>query len=322
MSAAPVLAGGLAVTSVLLAGPVSAMLARSTWMPRAPRAALLLWQAVCLAAGLGMISAGVVLALEPLGGNIVDGTQRWLGRVGDGQPLVGLTVDGILTGTLAAAAALILFGVLLRSIVLTTRRRRDHRLLLDLLTAGRRPVAAAARPDLLVDIRVLDHATAVAYTLPGWHSRVVLSAGMLDLLTHTELVAVIDHEKAHVRSRHDLLVLPFQAWGTALGWLPGVRAAAESVAELTEMLADDWAARRSKPSTLAKALATVALSGVPAGSGVVGSQTPAVTGRSAAARVNRLLHPDPLPLWALSCVYLAALLLVLLPLAAVFVDWH
>ena len=141
---------------------------------------------------------------------------------------------GIVAGTLAAAAALILFGVLIRSVLLTVRRRRAHRMLLDLLTADR-PRRGAGVPvvtlsaerdaemgDLLDDVRILDHSTAVAYTLPGWHSRVVLSAGMLDLLCRAELVAVIDHEKAHVRSRHDLLVLPFQAWATALGWLPGV----------------------------------------------------------------------------------------------------
>jgi Zn-dependent protease with chaperone function len=245
-----------------------------------------------------------------------------------------MTGGGIVAGTLATAAALILFGVLIRSVLLTVRRRRAHRMLLDLLTADRlhrggamvgSHASVTARDaeigDLLDDVRILDHSTAVAYTLPGWHSRVVLSAGMLDLLCRAELVAVIDHEKAHVRSRHDLLVLPFQAWATALGWLPGVRAAGGSVAELTEMLADDWAVRRSEPATLARALATVALAGVPAGSGVAGSQTPAVAGRSVAARVNRLLQPHPLPLWQLTCVYVAAALLLVLPAAVLEIGW-
>ncbi len=322
MPAAPVLAAGLAVTSVLLAAPISAMLARTSWLGRAPRAALVLWQAVCLAAGLAMIGAGVVLALEPLGDNIFDGTGEWLHRLFQGHPLAGMTGDGIVTGTLATAAALILFGVLVRSVVLTARRRRAHRMVLDLLTADRRSMGRMGGLDLLDDVRILDHSTAVAYTLPGWHSRVVLSAGMVDLLDRAELVAVIDHEKAHVRSRHDLLVLPFQAWGTALGWLPGVRAAAESVAELTEMLADDWAVRRSTPATLAKALATVALAGVPAGSAMPGSQTPAVAGRSVATRVNRLLHPHPLSLLQLTSIYVVAGLLLALPVIAVFLTWR
>ncbi len=329
MPAAPVLAAGLAVTSVLLAAPVSAVLARAGWTRRAPRAALILWQAVCLAAGLCMIGAGFVLALEPLGHNIFTSLQVWLGRLGSGHALSGMTGHGIITGTLSTTAALILFGVLIRSVVLTVRRRRAHRLLLDLLTGERAagscdPVSTVPRReigDLLADVRILDHSTAVAYTLPGWHSRVVLSAGMLDLLARAELIAVIDHERAHVRSRHDLMVLPFQAWGTAVGWLPGVRAAAESVAELTEMLADDWAARRSSPVVLAKALATVALAGVSGNSGVVGSQTPAVTGRSVAARVDRLLHPHPLPLVSLIGVYVAAAALLAVPFVTLVAGW-
>ncbi|WP_172832282.1 M56 family metallopeptidase [Nakamurella panacisegetis] len=326
MPAAPFLAGGLAVASLVLASPVSALLAKASWTRRAPRAALVLWQSVCLSAGLCLIGAGFVIALEPLGHNIFDASAAWFGRLWSGRALVGMTGHGIITGTLSTAAALILFGVLIRSTVLTVRRRGAHRLLLDLLTGDRGPDPSGARPgpeidDLLSDVRILDHASAVAYTLPGWHSRVVLSAGMVNLLARAELVAVIDHEKAHVRSRHDLLVLPFQAWGTAVGWLPGVRAAADSVAELTEMLADDWAASRSSPSTLAKALATVALAGVSRNAGVAGSQTPAVASRSVAARVERLRHPRPLSTWALTCVYVVALLLLAVPALSLTVGW-
>lgn len=340
MPAAPVLAAALVSTSVVLAAPVSAVLATAEWTRRAPRAALVLWQAVCLAAGLCLIGGGFVLALQPLGHNMYSALRRWLERLWAGQALVGMTGHGIVLGTLATAAALLLFGVLIRTGLLTLRRRRAHRLVLDLLTgdrAGDPPrsdrgssrarysladaVAQVDVADLLADIRILDHPTAVAYTLPGWHSRVVLSAGMFDLLGRSELIAVIDHEKAHVRSRHDLLVLPFQAWATLLGWLPGVRAASGSVAELTEMLADDWAAGRSTPATLARALATVALAGVPPDLAVAGSPTPAVAGRSVAARVERLLSPRPLGMFPLVCVYLAAALLLLLPAAALLNGW-
>lgn len=340
MLAASALAAVLATTSVLLAGPISGVLARARWTRRAPRAALVLWQALCLSAGICLVGAGFTLALEPYGPNMAVAGWTWLGDLRSGHPLARMTGAGIVAGTLASSAALILFGVLIRSVVLAVRRRRAHRLLLDLLTGDRaaeaastdcpdepprppapRAAAASVLDELLADVRILDHPTAVAYTLPGWHSRVVLSAGMLNLLARAELVAVIDHERAHVRSRHDLLVLPFQAWGTTLGWLPGVRAAAAAVAELTEMLADDWAGRRSSPSTLARALATVALAGVPADSGVVGYQTPAVAGRSVAARVMRLLHPNPLPFLQLAWAHLAALLLLVLPLGALLLGW-
>jgi len=336
--AAPVLAAGLAGTAILLAAPVSAALARAQWPRRAPRAALVLWQAVCLSAGLCLVGAGVVLAFQPLGADLLRASRTWFTDLSAGHPLERMSGHGIVAGTTSTLIALILFGVLVRSAILTARRRRTHRLVLDLLT-GDPPAGQTGRPgepvgskrvarvatdrgveDLLVDVRILDHPAPVAYTLPGWHSRIVLSAGMLHLLDRAELIAVVDHERAHIRSRHDLLVLPFQAWATAVGWLPGVRAAGQSVAELTEMLADDGATRRSSPAVLARALATVALSGV-GESGLVGSQTPAVAGRAVSARVERLLRPIPLARWALSCIYVAAVLLLALPVVPLVIGW-
>lgn len=320
MLAAPVLAAVLAAVSLLLAAPVSVGLARAGWPIRSPRPALWLWQAVCLASGLCMIGSGLVLAVQPLGDNILTGIRAWLRHLFSGHPFQGMSGHGIAAGTLATAATLLLFGVLVRSLLLAFRRRRAHRLVLDLLTGSQHsPPEQSA--DLLAGIRILDHSTAVAYTVPGWHSRVVLSVGLVDLLDRAELTAVLDHERAHVRSRHDLLVLPFQAWATALGWLPGVRATAESVAELTEMLADDLATQRSSPKVLATALATVALAGAPR-SPVSGADPPSVTGTSVARRVRRLLNPDPLAMAATVLVYLVAAALLAIPVAALWLRWR
>ena len=161
--------------------------------------------------------------------------------------------------------AVVLLTVLGRTAVLTVRRRRAHRQVLDLLTRPR-PGSAPGRPGRRGHRRRCGSwitAPPSRTRCPGWHSRVVLSAGLIDLLTEQELAAVIEHERAHLRARHDLLVLPFQAWAVALGRIPGVRLAGGSVAELTEMLADDVAAARTSRATLASALAKVALSGPP-----------------------------------------------------------
>lgn len=48
----------LLVLALLLTGPVPALLARATWPLRVPRAALVLWQAVALAAVLSALGAG------------------------------------------------------------------------------------------------------------------------------------------------------------------------------------------------------------------------------------------------------------------------
>ena len=183
------------------------------------------------------------------------------------------------------------------------RRRRTHRSLIDLLSqagAGRR-----RHSELVSDVRVLDHASAVAYSVPGWHSRVVLSAGPARPAHRPELAAVLEHERAHLRSRHDLLILPFQAWAASLGPVPGVQMARKAVAGLAEMLADDLALRRARPAVLASALAKVTLATAPSGAdgadpgadltGASATGSRAVAVATMTGRVRRLLDPDPLP---------------------------
>ena len=56
---------------------------------------------------------------------------------------------------------------------------------------------------------VIDYPAAAAYCLPGIRSQIVVSVGTLDLLAPAELAAVLAHERAHVRARHDLVLIPF-----------------------------------------------------------------------------------------------------------------
>ena len=232
-------AGGLIVVGALLTGPVSFRLAGAGWTRRSPRPALVLWQAVCLTAGFSVVAGLVLLAVEPLGNTLIGAAWNWFAAMLTGS--LQVPVWRLVCGLAAASISLGLLAVVARTAVLTVRRRHAHRQVLDLLT---QPPARSGRSRLAAtsEVRILDARAAVAYTLPGWHSRVVLSAGLVDLLTEPELTAVVEHEQAHLRARHDLLVLPFQAWAVALGWIPGVRPAGSSVAELTEMLADDVAA--------------------------------------------------------------------------------
>ena len=50
------------IVALLLSGPVPAMLARATWPMRAPRAAIVLWQSIALAAVLSAFRAGIAIA--------------------------------------------------------------------------------------------------------------------------------------------------------------------------------------------------------------------------------------------------------------------
>ena len=314
----------LIVVGLVLTAPVSYRLAKARWTCRAPRPALVLWQTVCLAAGFSVVAGLVLLAVEPLGTTMLGAAWNWFGALFTGT----LHIPGWrwACGLAAATIAVALLTVLGRTAALTVRRRRAHRLVLDLLTrpgaasgssAGATYGLATAR-----DVRILDHTAAVAYTIPGWHSRVVLSAGLVDLLTEQELRAVIEHERAHLRARHDLLVLPFQAWAIALGRIPGVRLAGASVAELTEMLADDVAAARTSRPILASALAKVALSGPPPAIAPNRlADSPAITGTVVADRVRRLLHPEPLPFGQVALVALLSLALLAIPASVLLLHW-
>ncbi|MGL5441610.1 MAG: M56 family metallopeptidase, partial [[Mycobacterium] stephanolepidis] len=51
-----------AILALLLTGPVPALLARARWPYRAPRAAMVLWQAIAAAAVLSAFSSGLAIA--------------------------------------------------------------------------------------------------------------------------------------------------------------------------------------------------------------------------------------------------------------------
>ncbi len=61
---------------------------------------------------------------------------------------------------------------------------------------------------------------------------------------------MLAHERAHLRERHDLVVLPFVAWGATAPFVRGMVCAQLAVAALVEMRADDVAARAAPATQL------------------------------------------------------------------------
>jgi Zn-dependent protease with chaperone function len=293
---------GTAVVLALLAaagvGPGARRLADAGWIRREPRAALVLWQAIGLSAGLAAVGACIAVGVAPLGPTLPEALLTWARRGASGHPTGG--VDGV--HLVVLGAGLLLFGRLLGVLLLagwrTARSRRRHREVVDLVGRpwGRNP-----------DATVLDHPGVAAYCLPGARSRVVLTTGAVDLLDDEELDAVLAHEHAHVAERHDLVVLPFAAWSAAWPWFPGVRAARRSVARLVEMVADDRACIGRDRAVLASALARVgAHPTAPAGALAAGDA-------AVLDRVNRLLDPPAPAPWVRRSALSGAALLVALP---------
>jgi Peptidase family M48 len=277
----------LATLALLLAGPAPALLARADWPYRVPRAAVVLWQSVALAAVLAALGAGIALSYTVAG------------RPGEPR------FDPTAARDLAAAAVLaltLLVGIRLlwsaaRVAVGTRARRARHRALVDVL---------ATPAGLVPGLRILAESTPLAYCLPALRgSRVIVSAGALDRLTGDELEAVLAHEQAHLRARHDLVLESFAMLNAAYPrWVRSAEAL-EQARILIELLADDEARRRHGAAPLARALVTLA------GSPAPDAGLPAA--RSATAlRIRRLTEPAPrYPLLSATTYAVAAALLVL-----------
>jgi len=294
----------LAGLAVLLLGPAPWALGRARWVTREPRAALVLWQALGLAAGLAAVGAALALGVAPLGSDLPSALLAWGRGLAGGDPSAGLN----LAHALLLGAALALLGWLLAvtgmSAWRTWRSRSRHRDLVDLVSTPWRAGSSA---------RVIEHPAAAAYCLPGHHARVVVTTGALGLLDDDELDALLAHEQAHLAERHDLVILPFTAWASALPWLRGPRRAREAVQGLVEMVADDRACVGRHRHVLAAALARVGSAAPPAGA--VGS-----TEHALLARVRRLLDPPGRSGPARSAAYLGALALLTLPTVALLVP--
>jgi Zn-dependent protease with chaperone function len=283
VSAAVVILAAVAIACV----PAASMLAHAHWPRRSPAAGILLWQGLGL--GWGLATVGALLGVGAAGARagVAGGALARLGTIatsGTGGPAMtaltvlqlaclaaGLTLLGVLCWILVAASAAVI------------RARDRQRALLSLLAHGDPKVPGAL---------VVDHPAAAAYCLPGLRSTIVLSAGVLDLLDDHELAAVLAHERAHLRERHDLVLLPFSALLRAFRWAAVARQAQRAVALLVEMHADDRALRHRPARELATALLRVGAAGSAVPSGALAAADVAQE-CDVTARVIRILRPRP-----------------------------
>ncbi|MEO8814572.1 MAG: M56 family metallopeptidase [Mycobacterium sp.] len=295
------------IVAVLLVGPVPAVLAQSSWPLRAPRAAVVLWQAVAIAAVLSVFSAGIAIASRLLmpgpDGRPTTTIVGDIGRLGWPRWILYLTVF-VLTLLLGVRLAV---AVLLGAIA-TRQRRAQHRMLVDLVSIA--PERTAPRTS---GLRILEVRQPLAYCLPGMRSRVVLSAGTLTALTETEVAAVLGHECAHLRARHDLVLEAFTAAHTAFPRVVRSATALDAVRLLVELLADDAAVRVAGAPPLARALVTCASGAAPVGALAAG-------GPSTVLRVRRLSGRGNSPALA-ALAYAAAAGVLAVPTVALAVPW-
>lgn len=264
----------LATFAVILAWPAPIILAAAQWPMRRPAAALLLWQAIGLAGGLALLTAELTLAAGAR-------EESWIAsvRATMRNPLTGLNVWRGIGLVLFAATAVWLVTILIASTIRVAAARRRHRYMLGLL-------ADPEAVDVDADVLVVAHATATAYALPGRRPAIVVSQAARDALRGNQLRAVIEHERAHLRQHHDVVVQPFVAWRRSFPFLASAGVALRAVERLTECLADDAARRRVGDEPLGGALAVMGTDGLLSDTKVGGR------GTDVTDRLARLLRPS------------------------------
>jgi Zn-dependent protease with chaperone function len=296
------------LVALLLVGPVPAVLARAAWPMRAPRAAIVLWQSIALAAVLSAFSAGIAIA------------SRLFVPGPDGRPTATITSEIEVLGWPLWITYVLVFAVtlligarltlaVLQVAVATRRRRAHHRMVVDLVGNSRKWAHAPAGDGL----RILDVAEPLAYCLPGVRSRVVVSEGTLTALADNEITAILSHERAHLRARHDLVLEMFTAVHAAFPRFVRSANALDAVRLLVEMLADDAAVRAAGPTPLARALVACAAGRTPAGALAAGGPTTVLRLRRLGGRGNSIV--------VAMTAYLAAAAVLVVPTVALAVPW-
>jgi Zn-dependent protease with chaperone function len=277
----------LAALAIVLAGPVPWVLTRLPSLRRTPRAAMVLWQAVALAAVLAALGAGLSLVTAQLDSD--------LSMRAYAVSAVPLCLTGLVLARLLLAGHRV--GTDLRNL------RRRHRDLVDLLAEDRDGV------------RVLDHEAPTAYCLPGLRSRVVVSRGAVSSLTAVELEAVLAHERAHLRARHDLVLEAFTVLHQAFPAVVTSGKALDEVRLLVEVLADRAARRRFGARPLVTALSALTGAGTTAPNAALAASEIGVR-----TRLDLLLDERARPLQAVGVV-LAAIGVLVLPTLLVVLPW-
>lgn len=185
------------------------------------------------------------------------------------------------TGTALIVAALVVTFSVARRILRTLR----------VLHSASQQHAMAARvagsPTRWRDVVVVQADRPAAYCVAGRPRAIVVTSAALARLRDDQLTAVLAHEQAHLRGRHQHILMLLRATAAGLPRLPLIAAGPDTVGRLLEMCADDAAARRHGTYPLLCGLMTL-LARPAAPTAALGAATTAVLDRA-----SRLAAPAP-----------------------------
>ena len=212
-------------------------LQRISHLDRDPRVAIIVWMLTVVGA-VGSITVGVVMLLLPNHA----GVAGLLSRAGSclvhlghgGLPSYEESV-GVLTLLMFGAAATRFAIVSVRLGRARRRKREHHRFLIATLAVDR------TNGD---DVIWLHNSNLIAYSISGRPGLIVASCGVRERLPPSATAATLEHERAHLKGRHHLLLASASNLRSALPFVPLLRHAAVTLAVLVEYAADSVAAER------------------------------------------------------------------------------
>ena len=256
------------------------------WAVRMPNLGLLAWHAAVWSSISALVWA--ILVVAPL---------VWV-------PLISTTlhIDASLAERAYSSAALALDGLLLIGLVVVARTawvwHRESRLARDQRHEHRIALAATGVTEAdgpLRGVRVIDYEAPAAFCVPGGRNPIIaITSGAVRRLTPSQTQAVLAHERAHLRFRHHWFIMVADTITRALsiGGKPALfREYGPQVRRLSEMAADDAAARQFSDRDLVRALVELSAPG-PARPGVL-----SVQGSPIVERVNRIMGRRAATTW-------------------------
>lgn len=177
-----------------------------------------------IVSGLGMAAIGLTLSASPLllsWRHETNGHWDAAGHVAPG----GQWVWGV-----AAVALAIGLAIAVNAVARTRRMRRQ---------AGfPRWAATATRFEHGIELRIAPSAAPVTYAVPGRDRHIVMSQGVRDGLSASELNAIVAHEAAHLVLSHQRYLFILTLYEQVCGWVPGTRPMIESLRLAIEQWAD------------------------------------------------------------------------------------
>lgn len=270
------LVAALVIYAVITAVLAPAVLGRATWLSRSPRLGVMAWQAA-LAAVLSALVLLLVVAALPTSTLTFDVNHllhACVVRLTELYERGGLGMTQVLAAAIGFGTAVRLCWVLLVQLWEIRRQRSKQRMLLELL-------AGDPQSD---GVLLLPAKVPLAYCVPGAGGRIVLTTAAADALSPEQRDAVVAHERAHLRGRHDLVRLGADVAAAAAPWIPFFRHTQRSTARYIEMIADDAAVRLAGRAPVADALVRIEAT---RRAGAL-----AASGTATTERVRRLLDED------------------------------